>query len=298
MGSDTHTPGEETFLPRHALPKKVGYHDSATGLVRSVSEAYPLPTSSNPANLTAGDVEGWSVVHKFGHNQAVGTTYAPITYGSLYPTPQVSAATALRVKAGNAADTADGAGARKVMLYGIDETGAEVSEELTTAGASASSPTSATFLRLFRAFVSESGTYASASAGSHAAAITIENAAGTEDWATIALEGFPRGQSYIGAYTVPLGKTAYLMSAHASTDSTKVTDLILFFRPNILQTSAPYSAMRAQRDVHVGPRGFADILLDAPMGPYAALTDIGFMGKVDSGTAEVDVNFEIWLKDE
>lgn len=276
---------------------KGGFTES-DGSVRAVTPNYPMPVVRQPAAITGGFVDGWSVVHKFGHNLAAGTTFELVTPQGVWRTPQVSGATALRIKAGNANDTADGSGARQVTLQGLDETGALVSATLPTAGTSASTTTTITFLRLFRFFVSESGTYATQSAGSHAANIVIENAAGTEDWGQLDFPsgGFPKGQSYVGCYTVPLGYQAYVTHIQAITDSAKVTDLVFFKRENILETSAPYSPMRSQLDLHVANAGGIDFTIEAPLGPFPALTDIGMMAKVDTGSAEVDVNFEIWLR--
>jgi hypothetical protein len=180
-------------------------------------------------------------------------------------------------------------------LVGLDETFTEVTETVTTAGASASSATTATFTRLYRGFVSQSGTYATATAGSHAGDIVIENGSGGTDWATIDSTGFPQSQTEIGAYSVEAGKTGYVKLKNVTVDSGKTIDLIFFARGNIDETAAPYTAMRAQ-SVMTGISGgsinnFGDTIV--PFGPYVGPTDIGFMAKVSSGTAEVSVEFEI-----
>jgi hypothetical protein len=151
-------------------------------------------------------------------------------------------------------------------------------------------------VRLYRAYVATSGTYATSSAGSHSADIVIENSGGGTDWATITSTDFPRGQSEIGIYTIPLGKEAYLHSAIISTDSSKSTDVILFKREGILGAAAPYSAMRVIFEGG-GLAGTENLAPQTPMGPFPALTDIGFMAKVSTGTGEVDVDFELILRD-
>lgn len=255
------------------------------------------PTADFLIDVSRGRVPGHSIVHKFGRNTSVGTTLVPICEGGIYRTPQVGSATALRIKAGgNANDTAAGSGAREVTLIGLDETGTEVTETLATNGASASSATTTTFIRLYRLFVSASGTYATATTGSHSGDIVIENSAGTEDWATISSGVWAASQSEIGAYSVPLGKTAYVLSHAVNVDSSKNATVIFFQRQNILETSAPYTAMREVYDFapitelfHISPH--------SPLGPYPECTDIGFMGKINTGTAEIDVDFEILLID-
>lgn len=58
---------------------------------------------------------------KFGDNPAVGTTYEIIeSGGGVYPWP--TSAQPVRIRAGgNAADTAGGAGARSILVTGLDE---------------------------------------------------------------------------------------------------------------------------------------------------------------------------------
>lgn len=236
------------------------------------------------------------VIHKFGHNSLIGATFSPISFGGVYRTPQVSGATQVRVKAGNTNDTAVGTGARTVQIEGINATGELTTEVLTTNGTSAGTNSVNSYIRIFRAFVVSSGTYASQTAGSHAADVVIENAAGTEDWVTINSSSFSDSQSDVGAYTVPKGKAAYITKISYSVDTAKVTSFILFKRDNILQTAAPYSPMRKQLGIASAARD-TSIVYDIPLGPFEEHTDIGFMAKVASGTAEASVQFDILLRD-
>lgn len=248
-------------------------------------------------DVARGLYSDYKIIHKFGHNHEVGTSFVPIASLGVYRTPQVSAATTLRIKAGgDANDTAAGSGAREVTFYGIDETGAEVEEAVATNGALASSPTTTTFIRLFRARVTASGTYASATAGSHAATITIENGTGTEDWAEIPFHtsGFPESTTQIAAYTVPNGWTAFIKSAEISVDSNKVADILGFSRTGVLQTAAPYDAMRVFVEYGAAV-GTIQIKPVVPYGPFPANTDFGFMGKVSATTGEIDIDIEIIL---
>ena len=244
-----------------------------------------------------GDVPGYSIVHKFGHQLSLTTSYTPVCAGAVWRTPQVAGATTLRIKAGgHADDTAAGDGAREVTLYGISATGAEVSEAVATAGESESLATTQTFIRLTRAIVTASGTYASAAGGAHTAAITIEKGAGSEDWGLIPLEGFAYGQSQIGCYTIPLGKKGFIINAEINVDSSKAVDVVLFQRQNILETAAPYTAMRVITE-WPGVKGQAFADWRSPQGSFPALTDIGFMAK-GATTPAVSVDFTLVLVDE
>ncbi len=199
------------------------------------------------ATQSDGGYAGAEVVQKFGR-ATVGTTPVPIAFGNVWQTPQVSGATPLRIKAGgNAADTAAGAGARAITLQGLDASGNEISETIVTAGASASSATSASFLRLYRAWVSSSGTYGNQYSGSHVGDIVVEDSAGAADWATIDSNGFPKSQTEIGVYTVPAGKVAFILETNIQVATNKVVSVTRYERSNILETAAPYTAVRAKQ---------------------------------------------------
>lgn len=252
-------------------------------------------------DVARGLATGISSIKKFGRNNSVGTSYVPISLGGVYRTPQSGSATTLRIKAGgNANDTAAGSGAREVTIVGTDENFNEVSEAVATAGVSASASTTTTFTRVYRAFVSSSGTYATASAGSHSGDIVIEDSAGTQDWATIDSTNFPKGQTEIAAFTVPAGTTGYVKLRNLGIDSGKTCDIAFFQRENCDQTAAPYSAMRVQSVVSGVSGGSIETFgsVDVPFGPYVGPTDIGIMGKVTTGTASISVEFEIFIVSE
>jgi hypothetical protein len=246
------------------------------------------------AQASLGNNRDVTVIHKFGRNAAVGTSFVPVTMGGVYQTPQVGGATTLRLAAGNVADAAAGTGAREVTLQGLDASGNAITDTLTPNGVAASTATSLAFLRLYRAWVSSSGTYATSAAGSHAADIVVENSAGGTTWATISSTDYPRSQSEIGAYSVPSGYKAIIPYVAAFTDSSKITSLLFFRRSSILQTAPPYDAMRVVLELTTNG-GESEFRVNSPLGPFVGPCDIGVMAKVDSTTAEVDVEFEIWL---
>jgi hypothetical protein len=243
------------------------------------------------ALIAAGLAPGWTVVHKFGRIVNPGSAFVPVAFTTTYQMVQPASATALRVKAGDANDTAAGSGAREVTVQGLDETGAEVTEALATAGASASSNSSATFTRLYRAFVSASGTYATGTTGSHAANVVIENAAGSADWATIDVTDHPRAQSEIACYTLPTGQTGYISDITITVDGNQRGDIALFQRTNAIDDSAPYDAMR-EVGVWVGVAGELRIQPVTPFGSFAAGTDLIFMGRA-AGNTTISIDFEI-----
>lgn len=243
-------------------------------------------------DVARGLAPGCAGFFRFGRNTSIGATYIPVTRSGFYRTPQAGAATALRVKSGgNANDTASGTGARAITLVGIDASGDVITETIATAGASASAATAQAFMRLTEAFVASSGTYASQSAGSQAGAITIENAAGTADWALIADGTLGKGQAEIAVHTTPRTKSAVIMNLTVSSDSDKKANIVLFKRENILQTAAPYSPMTMVVEFPQSA-GLIDIKFDPPL-HFPPLTDFGFLASVSSSTVDVSIGMDI-----
>jgi hypothetical protein len=243
-------------------------------------------------HIARGNMFQAHVHHQFGRNIATPTAYTPVSDIGVYRTPQPAAATALRIKAGgNAADTANGSGARSVRLWGLNATGDEITEIIATAGASASAATTNTFIRLYLVEVYESGTYGSQAAGSHAGNITIENAAGTENWAQIQLNGFPSAATGIGSITVPRNHVGLLTSAQINVDGTKTTDILILQRQGILQAAAPYKPIKKVQEI-VGVNRSITIQFDTPI-KFPELTDMGVLAKVSNGTGSVSIDMEV-----
>ena len=240
----------------------------------------------------------YSVIHKFGRNIGITTSFLPVALGGIYRMPQVAGATKLRVKAGNTNDTALGSGARSITIQGLDATGALVTEDLPTAGLAAGANSTNTYIRLFRAYIATAGTFSTTTGGAQAANIIIEDAAGSEDWLTISATDFDRGQSQVACYTVPLGKTGYIQSYDASVDikAAKPISLLLMQRQNILETAAPYTALRTVEEFD-GIEAEMSRIREVPLGPFPALTDLIWLGKA-AATSGVSINFTIMLVDE
>ena len=250
-----------------------------------------LPTQDYLIEVQRGNVPGVSMVHKFGRNDAIPNgSWAFVNLGGFTAWP-LSAATTVRVKAGgDAADTAAGAGAREVTVQGIDSNFAETSEVIATAGASASSATSASFWRVHRAWVSAAGTYGAA----NTAAIDIENSGGGTDLIQIGLE---EGQSQFAGWTVPAGKTAYLLHLYITVDGLKPADIRVFTRADIDDTSAPMSSKRLKLFFD----GIAGGMHYSPRGPEIAIpakSDIWVEGQGSGALTEISADFELLVIDD
>lgn len=127
----------------------------------------------------------YDVVHKYGRNPSgvLNTETAITADGALF---FPSAASTVRIKAGGSVnDTANGSGAREVTVIGVDGDGLEISEAIATNGASASAATTLEFFRIYRAYVSKSGTYLTSGVGTQGtnqADIVVEDSGGSNDW--------------------------------------------------------------------------------------------------------------------
>lgn len=240
--------------------------------------------------VARGNVSGQSLVHKFGRNDAVASGVWELISQLSAATSFRSSASTVRIKAGgNAADTAAGAGAREITVVGIDDNLAEITETIATAGGSASSATTASFWRIYRAYVSAVGTYGVANTG----IITIEDSGGAADMLIIAAA---EGQSQHAAYTIPTGKTGYLTSIHLDVDAGKAADFRFFIRENFNDTSAPMSAKRLTL-YWDGVLGTVDFKPEGPI-EFPALTDIWIEAEGSGAGTEVSADFEILIIDD
>lgn len=238
--------------------------------------------------VARGRVEGHSSVHKFGANPAIAASSTEdITFSGTIN--WLTAATTVRVKSGgNVADVdSTGAGARTITVIGLDENWNDVEEDIVLAGASASTVTTTTFIRVFRAYVKTTGTYTGVNTGN----IVIENGTGGTDLITI---GAGQGQTETSIYTVPLGKTAYIFNLAAEVDAGKAVDVAMWQRRNADDIVAPFTAKRLILEFEQ-LIGQANSHRDAFI-PIPAKTDLWWTGKTGSGNAAgVEVDYDLIL---
>lgn len=245
-------------------------------------------------DIALGNVSGFSLVHKFGLNAAVSTSIVPVCSSGTYQTP--TSAQSLEILSSSASDDDGSTGATKVTIQGLDASWNEQTEEVTMDGTNAVA-LSNTFIRVYRLWVSESGSYANATTPSQVGTITLRGSGGGSTWATIeqADTNFGSGQSLIGAYTVPAGKTAYILSKTLSVDSNKACDLYFFKREDANDVSSQYTGVMRLQNIFVGATGVHEIT-HVTNESFPEYTDIGFMAKC-STTSDVAVEFELLIKD-
>jgi len=266
---------------------------SLNSTIQRDADATIVRPTDHYTDVAAGRVDGSAAFAKFGNIVGLTTSLTPVSTAGVYQTP--TALTSLELVSSSASDTSAGAGARAVVVIGIGTDYAEVSETVVTNGTTAVALANQ-YYRVYRAYVSESGTYASASAASHVGTITLRVSGAGATWAQIPLTGsFGLGQTGIAAYTVPAGKVLYIDAISFSVNSTKAVDLIMFQRPEIDTVAAPYGAMRVVRQ-YSGLETTGTIQFKYPL-EFDAYTDVGFLAKATSGTADLSVQMDGILLD-
>jgi len=240
--------------------------------------------------IQTGEIPGAYIIHKFGANDAVGNTLEPITTSGFYRTP--TNATSLEVVSDSINDVYGGSGAWRILIIGLNASGHEVQEEVLMNGTTPN-PLTNTYLRVYRAYITESGTYATQTVGSHVGTLTIQETGGGQIWSQIGLpDGFPAGQTEIGAYTTPKGFNCFILKKVISVNAAKTADVYFFQRQNITDNNTPYSTMRLV-EKHIGLSNTFEITSRSAITMFPELTDIGYLGHTHTGTAEVSVEFEL-----
>jgi len=245
-------------------------------------------------DVVTGIVPGHSIISKFGANDAVTEAgFTVVSHGGIYQTP--ISAKSLEFVSDDIGDALNSTGMWEIKIIGI---GADFEEKEEVIAAHATDGRIAvvipdTWFRVFRAYITASGVYASQTVGSHIGVITIRESGGGAIWAIIGNEGFPHGQTQISAYTVPKGKTAYINGISINTETNKPVNIFGFIRENANKVTPPYDTMRAFTEI-TGLESPINKSKKSWYGPFPEYTDLGFLAKrVAVGTASVTVDFEI-----
>ena len=235
--------------------------------------------------VAKGDFTGYSNVSKFGYNPTVGSTnYESIWEGS-NAYPWMSAADQLEVLSSSANDTSAGTGARTVELQGLDSSWNVLTETVTMNGTSAVT-TTGSFLRIFRARVVTGGTSLR-----NEGTITIRDQDTSTTRALItngATNGM--GQTLMAVYTIPAGKTGYIININVSSSKDQEQDYRLMSRDNTVANAA-----WNVKEFLTGRGGFSDWRKYA-INKVTEKTDLDFQ-VISNSTSSAAGGFELILID-
>lgn len=235
--------------------------------------------------VAKGDFTGYSNVSKFGYNPAVpSTAYESIWEGSnAYPWQTV--ADQLEVLSDDADDTSAGTGARTVEIEGLDSSWNVITETVIMNGTTAVT-TIASFLRIFRARVVTAGTSLRNEGN-----ITIRDQDTSTTRALITngpTSSF--GQTLMAVYTIPAGKTGYVVNINFSSAKDLEQEYRLMARDNTVANAA-----WNVKEFMTGRGGFSDFIKRG-INKYTEKTDLDLQ-VISSATSGVGGGFEIILID-
>lgn len=163
---------------------------------------------------SSGELEGYDVIHKYGHNLDIDGSFETIwSEGTNYTF--ISSATVLKISSSSTDDTSDGTGARTVTIQGLDANYFEQSETITLNGQTAVN-TSNTYFRIHRMFVETAGSGGENAGTIYAGTGTVTTGVPANKYAAIPV-GY--NQTMMAVYTVPCNKTAYMTMFYAQPDS-------------------------------------------------------------------------------
>jgi hypothetical protein len=230
--------------------------------------------------IAAGEVDGYSNVHKFGMiDGSSGTDWSTIwTAADTASTKNypwgITAGTVSIISAVDD-DTDGGAGAHTITVEGLDANYNPVSESFTLSGETETGEGSIVFHRVNRAYITGGNT--------NLGKIQIKN--GTEVVAEIAAG---MGQTQMCVYTIPAGKTGYLTRVAASSSKNISTVISLFQRPHgqvFIRTAS--SMALYQNNQHIS--------LDVPL-PFSEKTDLD-LRQLGASNNTIAADFNIILVD-
>ncbi len=251
------------------------------------------PRIQNPLALSRGRIPNVTLVHKYGGIVGVGTTLTPVTNAGTYQMP--TSATALEVvSSDNTNDKAGGAGALQVTIEGITDWNSDPVQEVVTLNGTTAVPTVNSYLRVYRARVTSSGSYANGTTASHTSTITVRTASAGATWVTIVpFDAFGLSQTSVGAYSIPAGYRAYIANYNISVSSNKTADVVLMTREDADDTTTPYSAMRGTIKYRSVAGNLSSDDSVGPVGPFLGPCDLVWFAASTSTTSDVALAFEL-----
>lgn len=224
-------------------------------------------------------VSGRDYQRKFGHNAAVGTTEEPIWAESAvsytYPTGTMT----MTLSSSNANDTAAGTGARTIYVEGLDASWNVVSETASLNGQTGVTLANQ-YRRVYRCYVVSAG-----SGGVNAGIIYIGYGAITTGKPATVQASVVVGmnQTLQALYTIPNGKTGYLLSVRASANG--AGEIRIYTRTD-------GSVFRIQNRLPIVSDIDKDFIFPVVL---PSKTDIEVRGVADVGTKHMGADFEILL---
>lgn len=234
--------------------------------------------------IVKGNVPGHSAMHKFGENDTIGSTVFETLWEGSNPYPYLTSAVTLKVSSDDVDDNSTGDGGRTVELFGLDTNYDEITEIISLNGQT-EVITTKSYLRIYRMIIRSAGSTGGLEGTCYAGTGTVT--AGVPA-VILAQAKAMHNQTLMALYTIPNGKTGYIIKKFAGTNKDKQVNIHLMVRPfgEVFQIK--------QHDTIFQDRFSHTFEL-----PIVALqkADIELRAKVSTSTAEVSGGFDIVLVD-
>lgn len=236
--------------------------------------------------VNKGNVPGHELVHWFGDNASVGVSSEDI-WGFGGTLTYLQAAETMNVISSDTDnDISTGDGARSVFIEGLDGEFNVISEIVNLAATSTETVNS--YMRIFRMSVVDAGTYGGINQGQ----ITAKDSNAATVQSSIEAD---EGQSTTTHYTVPAGKTAYIIRVSITVESGKLAHIHIRIREDADIVSVPF---KAEKDIHhwegvgqpVQENFEANHILQEK-------TDVRFIANVTATTGQIQCDYDILLVD-
>ena len=206
-----------TYIP---AVKFIDDNDTAYGVTQINGK---VRTSSKPYtyDIAEGHLDGHEVVFVYGYNGSVGTTQEAVIPTSTTQN-YMAAAAKIAVTCDSTRDSTGNAGARTVVVTGLDSLYAVQAETLTLDGVTGPKSTKY-WLRPLLVRVLTAGT-----AGSNLGNVYVKDSTSTT---TYLQASAGRGQSHHAIWTVPDGYQLHVVGLFGSDASSKGARISLYYRP-------------------------------------------------------------------
>lgn len=245
-----------------------------------------MPTKNFLNEVRLGNVPGHKLIHKFGSNANVGTTLQDIwEEGGIITWMSVAEQISV-ISSDTVNDIATGNGARSVLILGLDDNFNEITETISLL----STPvlTTKSFRRINMMFVVSVGTYT----GSNLGDITLTGNITNNIHAKLLIGEGRLSQSQ---YTIPQGKTGYILDTAITMQTGKQISVNLLCRNDSHIVISPFSPTL---DLHHWDG--LSIPIDQDYKAQHILlerSDVWFNGFVSATTAIINIDYTLLLID-
>jgi len=239
--------------------------------------------------VAGGSIPGWGSVNKFGRNQTCDADVDEIIWdGSTSTYNWPTSACTISVLSTSASDTASGAGARTLQIYGHNASRLDINEVVTLNGAAAVT-TACNYSRVFRMKVLTAG-----SLGKNQGEI-----AACANGGGIAYISASKNQTLMAIYSLPANKEGFLHKWYASVNVSaqvageREADMTLFIREG-----ASTGVFNVKHFIGINSNGTGTMQyeFDAPL-RIAPESDIYIAACCQTANTDVSAGFDIFQKE-